>query len=203
MAIDPEALAASVRRLATLRKPGTGVVEALRHVTEACVGLFGVTGSGIMLVDEQNTLATAVAAHNTGELALQLQYALDYRVIIERGVGYLMARDQVDSMIAFDRLRRAARDTQSKIGDAAQRLVSTGRLPTETSRSASPDIASPVTQYWAISALSKPIVMHIQGKVAIPDAPLRNDSLGVCRIVAGRQRRNVGSQSDPSLLGVR
>jgi hypothetical protein len=44
MAIDPEALAASVRRLATLR-----------------------------------------------------------RVIIERGVGYLMARDQVDSMIAFDR----------------------------------------------------------------------------------------------------
>jgi AmiR/NasT family two-component response regulator len=50
----------------------------------------------------------------------------------------LMARDQVDSMIAFDRLRRAARDTQSRIGDVAQRLVSTGRLPTEASRSASP-----------------------------------------------------------------
>jgi hypothetical protein len=49
-----------------------------------------------------------------------------------------LARDQVDSMIAFDRLRRAARDTQSKIGDVAQRLVSTGRLPNETSRSASP-----------------------------------------------------------------
>jgi hypothetical protein len=30
------------------------VVEALRHVTEACVALFGVTGSGIMLADEQN-----------------------------------------------------------------------------------------------------------------------------------------------------
>jgi hypothetical protein len=65
---------------------------------------------------------------------VQLQYAPDYRVIIERGVGYLMARDQVDAMIAFDRLRRAARDTQTKIGDVAQRLVSTGRLPTETSR---------------------------------------------------------------------
>jgi AmiR/NasT family two-component response regulator len=86
----------------------------------------------------ESTLASAVAAHNAGELAVQLQYALDYRVIIERGVGYLMARDQVDSMIAFDRLRRAARDTQSKIGDVAQRLVSTGRLPTEASRSASP-----------------------------------------------------------------
>jgi AmiR/NasT family two-component response regulator len=34
-------------------------------------------------------------------------------------------------MTAFNRLRRAARDTQSKIGDVAQQLVSTGRLPTE------------------------------------------------------------------------
>jgi GAF domain-containing protein len=243
MAIDPDALAASIRRLATLGKPGTSVVEALRHVTEACVDLFGVTGSGIMLADEENvpryvaasdgpgrmlevaedntgqgpcteafvnntvvassdvtaerrwpdlasalrphpvravlglpvrlggvtvgtldvfydhahvwqddecqalaryrdvvesTLAAAVAAQNAGELAAQLQYALDYRVIIERGVGYLMARDRVDSMAAFNKLRRAARDTQSKIGDVAQRLISTGRLPTELSRSASP-----------------------------------------------------------------
>jgi GAF domain-containing protein len=238
MAVDPQTLAASLRRLATLGEPGTGVVEALRHVTEACVDLFGVGGSGIMLADEQNvphyiaasdgpgrmlelvegdtgqgpcteafvnntvvastdittegrwpdlaaairphrvravlglpvrlggvtvgtldvfhgephvwqdeecqalaryrdlvesTLATAVAAHTAGELAAQLQYALDYRVVIERGVGYLMARDQVDSMTAFNKLRRAARDTQNKIGDVAQRLVSTGRLPTENS----------------------------------------------------------------------
>ena len=239
MAIDPDALAASLRRLAALGEPGAGVVEALRHVTEACVDLFGVAGSGIMLADEQNvpryvaasdgpgrmleevesetgqgpcteafvnntvvastdvtaetrwpalaaalraygvravlglpvrlggvtvgtldvyydrphtwlddecqalgryrdvietTLTAAVAAHNAGELAAQLQYALDYRVIIERGVGYLMARDQVDSITAFTRLRRAARDTQSKIGDVAHRLVSTGRLPAEASR---------------------------------------------------------------------
>ncbi len=79
----------------------------------------------------ESTLSAAVAAENAGELAAQLQYALDYRVIIERGVGYLMARDGLDSMTAFNRLRRAARDTQSKIGDVAQRLVSTGRLPTE------------------------------------------------------------------------
>jgi AmiR/NasT family two-component response regulator len=85
----------------------------------------------------ESTLAAAVAAQNAGELAAQLQYALDYRVIIERGVGYLMARDQVDSMAAFNKLRRAARDTQSKIGDVAQRLISTGRLPTELSRSVS------------------------------------------------------------------
>lgn len=243
VAIDPDALAASLRRLAALGEPGTSVVEALRHVTEACADLFGVTGSGIMLADEQNvpryvaasdgpgrmlevvesetgqgpcteafvnntvvvsadvtaeprwpdlaaalrpygvravlglpvrlgavtvgtldvfydrphiwqddecqalgryrgviesTLAAAVAAQNAGELAAQLQYALDYRVIIERGVGYLMARDHVDSVTAFNRLRRAARDTQSKIGDVAQRLVSTGRLPTEVPRGVTP-----------------------------------------------------------------
>jgi GAF domain-containing protein len=239
VAIDPDALAASLRRLATLGEPGTGVVEALQLVTQACVDLFHVAGSGIMLADEQNipryvaasdgpgrmleivesetsqgpcteafvnnavvastdvtaeerwpdlavalrpygvravlglpvrlggvsvgtldvyydrphvwlddecqalgryrdviesTLAAAVAAHNAGELAAQLQYALDYRVIIERGVGYLMARDQVDSITAFTRLRKAARDTQSKIGDVAQRLISTGHLPAEVSR---------------------------------------------------------------------
>jgi GAF domain-containing protein len=237
MAIDPESLAASIRRLGALGEPGISVVEALTHVTKACVDLFGVTGSGIMLADEQNvpryvaasdgpgrmlelaesdtgqgpcteafvnntvvastdvtaegrwpdlasairphavravlglpvrlggvtvgtldvfydrphvwqddecqalaryrdlvesTLATAVAAHNAGELAAQLQYALDYRVIIERGVGYLMARDHVDSMAAFNKLRRAARDQQSKIGDVAQQLLSTGLLPTES-----------------------------------------------------------------------
>ena len=53
-------------------------------------------------------------------------------MIIERGVGYLMARDRVDSITAFARLRRAARDTQSKIGDVAQQLVSSGRLPMES-----------------------------------------------------------------------
>jgi hypothetical protein len=38
-------------------------------------------------------------------------------------------------MTGFNNLRRrAARDTQSKTGDVAQRLVSTGRLPTEASR---------------------------------------------------------------------
>jgi hypothetical protein len=45
---------ASLRGPATLGEPGTGVVEALRPVNEACVDLFGVTGSGIMLADEQN-----------------------------------------------------------------------------------------------------------------------------------------------------
>jgi len=68
MAIDPEALTASLRRLATLGEPGTGVVEALQHVTEACVDLFGVTGSGIMLADEQNVPRYVAASDGPGRM---------------------------------------------------------------------------------------------------------------------------------------
>lgn len=76
-------------------------------------------------------MMTALAAHHAQELADQLQYALDYRVVIERGVGYLMARDRIDPVTAFDALRRAARNTQSRIGDVAGRLLETGRLPSD------------------------------------------------------------------------
>ena len=75
------------------------------------------------------TLTAALRAHAAGELAEQLQYALDYRVIIERAVGYLMAREGVDSTIAFNRLRRVARSSRTKIGDVAEQLLSAGRLP--------------------------------------------------------------------------
>lgn len=76
-------------------------------------------------------MMTALAAHHAQEVAEQLQYALDYRVIIERGVGYLMSRDRIDPVTAFDRLRRSARNTQSRIGDVASRLLESGRLPND------------------------------------------------------------------------
>jgi GAF domain-containing protein len=74
---------------------------------------------------------TAVAADRAGELAEQLNYALDYRVPIERGVGYLMARDGIDHAEAFSRLRRTARSSRRKIGDVAEQLLQTGLLPGE------------------------------------------------------------------------
>jgi len=79
------------------------------------------------------TLAAALAVNDAQALARQLQHALDYRVVIERGVGYLMARDRIDDVTAFGRLRRAARNTQTRIGQVAERLLDTGRLPTEPS----------------------------------------------------------------------
>jgi GAF domain-containing protein len=78
-------------------------------------------------------LATALAAQQAGELAAQLEYALDYRVPIERGVGYLMARDGLTHLEAFSRLRTAARNSRRKIGEVAEALLSTGRLPGEES----------------------------------------------------------------------
>jgi transcriptional regulator with GAF, ATPase, and Fis domain len=232
MTVDPEALTASLRRLAS-RAGESGVIETLHELTEACVDLFGVSGSGIMIADEQNvtryvaasdghgkfleqaesqtgqgvctaafvdnivvhstdlaedsrwpeltaavagrgihavlgvpvrlgaipvgtldvfrdhphewgdsesralvrysgvietTLTAALQAHTAGELAGQLQYALDYRVIIERAVGYLMAAEQIDAVTAFNRLRRVARSNRVKLGQVAEQLLNTGRL---------------------------------------------------------------------------
>lgn len=63
--------------------------------------------------------AAALTAERRSQLAHQLQYALDYRVVIERAVGYLMARHNLDATTAFNGLRRAARDRQRRIADLA------------------------------------------------------------------------------------
>lgn len=76
-------------------------------------------------------LAAALAAEHAGQLASQLNYALEYRAPIERGVGYLMARDRVDHATAFNLLRSAARSSRRKIGQVAEELLETGRLPGE------------------------------------------------------------------------
>jgi GAF domain-containing protein len=68
MAIDPEALAASLRRFAALGEPGTGVVEALRHVTGGVRRPFGVTGSDIMLADGQNVPHYVAASDGPGRM---------------------------------------------------------------------------------------------------------------------------------------
>jgi GAF domain-containing protein len=77
------------------------------------------------------TLTAAVAAESAGELAAQLKYAVEHRVPIDRGVGYLMARDRIDSVAAFNRLRQAARQSRRKVGDVAVQLLDTGHLPQE------------------------------------------------------------------------
>lgn len=75
------------------------------------------------------TLTAALQAHTAGELARQLQYALDYRVVIERAVGFLMASHSADAVAAFNALRTAARSRRTKIGLVAEHVLSTGALP--------------------------------------------------------------------------
>jgi GAF domain-containing protein len=77
----------------------------------------------------ESTLSAALAAHRAGELAGQLQYALDYRIVIERAVGYLMARRETDAEQAFNLLRAAARSQRRKVAEVAKYLLDTGRLP--------------------------------------------------------------------------
>jgi GAF domain-containing protein len=78
-------------------------------------------------------LAVALAAQESGVVAAQLQYALDYRVVIERAVGYLMGTRHLDAVTAFDVLRRHARDTRRRVADVATELLggSTGSASDE------------------------------------------------------------------------
>jgi AmiR/NasT family two-component response regulator len=51
---------------------------------------------------------------------------LDHRITIERAVGFLMAREQVDAVTAFNRLRAAARDRRVKLSRVAQEVLDQG-----------------------------------------------------------------------------
>jgi GAF domain-containing protein len=68
-------------------------------------------------------LGAALAADRQGTLARQLQYALDYRVIIERAVGYLMGAHKLDAVTAFDILRKRARDSRRRVADVATEVL--------------------------------------------------------------------------------
>jgi GAF domain-containing protein len=68
-------------------------------------------------------VSAALAAQDRSELADQLQYALDYRVIIERATGYLMGSRGLDAVTAFDVLRKRARDSRRRVADIATEVL--------------------------------------------------------------------------------
>jgi GAF domain-containing protein len=74
-------------------------------------------------------LRAALTAQSATELAEQLQYALDNRVLIERAVGFVMATAELDAVGAFDVIRRAARGSRRKVADVAHEVLDTRRLP--------------------------------------------------------------------------
>lgn len=74
-------------------------------------------------------LRTLLAAERHSRLSDQLTYALEHRVVIERSIGYLMARDGVDAVAAFDVLRRASRSSRRKVGEVAEDVLAGRDLP--------------------------------------------------------------------------
>jgi GAF domain-containing protein len=86
-------------------------------------------------------VGAALAAQEHSVLAGHLRYALDYRVVIERAVGYLMGAHGLDAVTAFNVLRKRARDSRRRIADVAGEILEqapagasgehpqTGRLP--------------------------------------------------------------------------
>ncbi|GGS96742.1 transcriptional regulator [Planobispora rosea] len=71
-------------------------------------------------------LTSAIAAEEKSVLADQLQYALDYRVVIERAIGYLMGKHDLTAAQAFTGLRKRARDSRRRVADLAAEVLAEG-----------------------------------------------------------------------------
>jgi len=68
-------------------------------------------------------LGHAVLAREHSKIVDQLQFALDSRVTIERAIGLLMGRDDVDNTTAFRALRREARSSRRRVLTIAEELL--------------------------------------------------------------------------------
>jgi GAF domain-containing protein len=74
-------------------------------------------------------LRAAAAATAKGELAEQLQWALQHRVLIEQAKGVLMEREGLSPAAAFERLRTTARTVGRTVGELAGVVLAGGSLP--------------------------------------------------------------------------
>jgi GAF domain-containing protein len=70
------------------------------------------------------TIANTMQSEQRGELATQLQRALDARVVIEQAKGALCARDSVTPGQAFEQMRRRARAERRRVLEIAQEIMS-------------------------------------------------------------------------------
>jgi GAF domain-containing protein len=75
------------------------------------------------------TIANTMRSEERGELAEQLQRALDARVVIEQAKGALVARDGISPKDAFERMRRQARAERRRVVDVAAEVMATVRHP--------------------------------------------------------------------------
>jgi GAF domain-containing protein len=71
----------------------------------------------------EGLLQTALHARERERLAEQLQHALDHRVVIERAVGVIMGRQNVNAVDAFNQLRYQARSARRAVAEVAADLL--------------------------------------------------------------------------------
>ena len=69
------------------------------------------------------TIANTMQSEEQGELASQLQRALDARVVIEQAKGALVAQEGLSEREAFERLRRQARAERRRVVEVAADIL--------------------------------------------------------------------------------
>jgi GAF domain-containing protein len=84
---------------------------------EGELALVGFTDLAALLI------ANTMAGEQRGELAEQLQRALDARVVIEQAKGALMTHEGLSDVEAFERLRRQARASRRRVADVAAETI--------------------------------------------------------------------------------
>jgi GAF domain-containing protein len=112
------------------------ILGAPIHVGGQAVGSLNVyrsspydwDGSDIAAVESfaaiaSHLLSLALAASSKERVVEQLQHALENRVNIERAVGVLMGRHQLNAVDAFERIRQRARSEQRKVFDVATEVL--------------------------------------------------------------------------------
>jgi GAF domain-containing protein len=93
--------------------------DSARDALRAFVSVIETIVSGALLSERQSNVVE------------QLEYALANRVAIERAVGIIMQREQIDAVSAFNQLRHEARRQRRRVTDLAHELLeSFGSGPT-------------------------------------------------------------------------
>ena len=72
-------------------------------------------------------IANTMASQERGELADQLQRALDARIILEQAKGMLMASEGLSDVEAFERMRRQARAERRRVAEVAAEVIEGAR----------------------------------------------------------------------------
>lgn len=85
------------------------------------------TALGQLSVIAGRVLSTALLASSKERVVEQLQEALENRVAIERAVGFLMGRQRLGPVDAFERLRQRARSERRKVVEVANDVLE-GRI---------------------------------------------------------------------------